>query len=105
MEGNHIESDELYSSDDDFEDYDAYLGKCKKHINNVAVVNKRKIPLQAKVTILPKEKKNTTVKKQVSSQQQASEQQASDKQQAITIENIKPMVTEEPVDDWESLLE
>jgi hypothetical protein len=95
-----------YSSDeefDDYEDYDAHLGKCKKHINNVAVASKAKTPAKAKVIQLPKVKQLPKEKKQ---------EVVANKQININpTTHFKPINDETPlkverevVDDWEDLM-
>ena len=83
----------LYSDEefDELEEYDAHLGKCKKHINNVAVANKAKAPIKAKVIQLPKEKKKHVTKVKTTIQ---------------PVPKIQSNPIAEPVkvvDDWEEL--
>ena len=97
-----------YSSDeefDDFDDYEEHLGKCKKHINNVAVANKVKMQREAKkVSNIPKEKKEQNRK-----QQNIKPLKNDNTLKTTTIEinsntHFKPIIIEEPVDDWEDLM-
>ena len=92
-----------YSSDDEFddnfEDYDAHLGKCKKHISNVAVASKAKAAVKAKVIQLPKEKKQ-----KVMNQQTTTNQQTKNKIQENANSHFKPITEEPVVDDWEDLI-
>ena len=117
-----------YSSDeefDDFDDYEQHLGKCKKHINNVSVTNKVKTQAAAKkvnnipkVSNIPKEqnKKEQNKKQQNTKSFKNDNTLANDNTQkndntlkTTTIEinsntHFKPIITEEPVDDWEDLM-
>ena len=57
-----VSNNKQYSSDeefDDYEDYDAHLGKCRKHINNVAVAKgtTKTQPSKNKIIPLPKKPK------------------------------------------------
>jgi Tfp pilus assembly protein PilP len=93
--------------DDGFEDYDAHLGKCKKHINNVAVASKAKAPAKAKVIQLPKIKQLTKEKKQ-----EVTKVEPNVKNQEVTNIETKPNTHFKPiqesarevVDDWEDLM-
>ena len=102
-----------YSSDeefDDFDDYEEHLGKCKKHINNVAVTNKvktqaaaKKINNITKINNIPKEKKEENKK------EQNIKPLKNDNTLKTTIEinsntHFKSIIREEPVDDWEDLM-
>jgi hypothetical protein len=105
-----------YSSDeefDDFDDYEEHLGKCKKHINNVAVANKVRTQAAAKkVNNIPKEqnKKEQNKKEQNTKPLKNDNTLANDNTlKTTTIEinsntHFKPIITEEPVDDWEDLM-
>ena len=117
-----------YSSDeefDDFDDYEEHLGKCKKHINNVAVANKVKTQAAAKKVNIPKEKKEQNKKEQNNKEQKKKEQNMNEQNtkpfkndntlindntlKTTTIEinsntHFKPIIREEPVDDWEDLM-
>ena len=99
-----------YSSDeefDDYEDYDAHLGKCKKHINNVAVASKAKAPAKAKVIQLPKVKQLPKEKKQeVTKVQLNVKSQENANTQPNPNTHFKPIEVQarEVVDDWEDLM-
>ena len=80
---------------DDFEDYDEHLGKCKQHINNVAVA-KKTMTIPTKVIQIPKIAK----KKQPAAKPQAN---LNNDINSITVE--EPVKVErELVDDWEDLM-
>lgn len=103
-----------YSSDEEFDDFDGYeehLGKCKKHINNVAVTNKIKTQSAAKkVNNIPKEKKEQNKKEQHTKPLANDNTLINNNTLKITTIEInlnthfKPIITEEPVDDWEDLM-
>lgn len=107
-----------YSSDeefDDFDDYEEHLGKCKKHINNVAVANKVKMQREAKKVNIPKEKKEQNTKEQNTKKQNTKPFKNDNtlindntlKTTTIDINlntHFKPIITKEPVDDWEDLM-
>jgi hypothetical protein len=93
-------SNKPYLSDeefDDIEDYDQYLGKCKQHINNVAVAKKPTTTAVAKVIQMPKIAK----KKQLV-------RAPSGKLNKNVIPNVtieeSVNVEREVVDDWEDLM-
>ena len=100
-----------YSSDeefDDYEDYDEHLGKCKKHINNVAVASKAKAPAKAKVIQLPKV---VQLPKAIQLPKEKNKEVTKVQIQQKETTHFKPINDETPlkverevVDDWEDLM-
>ena len=97
-------TNQLYSSDEEFDDgytdYDAHLGKCKKHINNVAVANKVKAPVPVKINQLPKEKKQQVTKPPTNVKPPT---KTNENAPLNTNTHFKPINNVE-VDDWEDLM-
>ena len=99
-------TNQLYSSDEEFDDgytaYDAHLGKCKKHINNVAVANKVKAPVPIKVNQLPKEKKQQVTTPPTNAKLPTKTQTIANTP-INTHTQFKP-INKVEVDDWEDLM-
>ena len=103
-----------YSSDeefDDFDDYEEHLGKCKKHINNVAVTNNVKMQTaEKKVNNIPKKMKQQNNKQQNTKLATNDNRPTNDNTlKTTTIEinsntHFKSIIIEEPIDNWEDLI-
>ena len=112
-----VSNNKQYSSDeefDDYEDYDAHLGKCRKHINNVAVAKgpiktqppKNKIiplPKKTKANIQSKDGKQVEAKPVEAKHVEAKPVEAKHVE-AKHVEAKHDKFERRVVDDWEDLL-
>ena len=104
-----VSNNKQYSSDeefDDYEDYDAHLGKCRKHINNVAVAKGTTKTQPSKNKIIPLPKKNIQSKdgKHVEAKPVEAKPVEAKPVEAKPVEAKPDKFERRVVDDWEDLL-
>ena len=105
----NLSSNKQYSSDeefDDYEDYDAHLGKCRKHINNVAVAKgaTKPTPTKNKINQLPKKKKETNTERNYT-ERNNKERNVTERKTLTPPPPQRPVTAaREVVDDWEDLM-